>query len=270
MVVDFHTHIFPEAIAERTIRALEARSGMRAYTDGTLDGLLAAMQANGIDLSVILPVVTKPSQWESVNTFAQKVNERYAGKLLSFGGIHPDSPDYKRELDGIKARGLCGIKLHPDYQGVMIDDERYLRIIAYADELGLIVITHAGVDIGLPEPVHCPPERLRRVLREVKPKRFVAAHYGGWRQWEAVYEQLAGEDVYLDTSCTAGHLEPELFLRILKKHDENKILFATDSPWGDGGRGIAALKQLDLPETVLEKILSGNAKRLLQWKEQEK
>ena len=124
MVIDFHTHIFPETIAATTISALETKAGMKAATDGTINGLLTSMDKAQVNTSVILPVVTKPAQFESVNAFAVKVNENYNGRLISFGGIHPDSDDYKAELDRIKALGLKGVKIHPDYQGVMIDDAR--------------------------------------------------------------------------------------------------------------------------------------------------
>ena len=58
----------------------------------------------------------------------------------------------------------------------MIDDVRYMNIIEYASELGLVVITHAGVDIGLPEPVYCPPEArlsLPPWLKEIGREAFV-------------------------------------------------------------------------------------------------
>lgn len=263
MVIDFHTHIFPEKIAARTIELLEAKGGLKAATDGTLAGLLASMEASGVDLSVVLPVATKPSQFESIQTFAKSVNDRYAGKLISFGGIHPDTEDYKKEIDTICEMGLVGIKLHPDYQGVMIDDERYVRIIRYADEKGLIILAHAGVDIGMPEPVHCPPEKMRKVLDLVKPKKMVLAHYGGWRQWDEVYEYLAGENVWLDTAFTQDYISKEQFLRIYEKHDKSKILFATDSPWSDMAEGIKWIRSLGLPGQETEAILSGNARGLL-------
>ena len=122
MIIDFHTHIFPDKIAVKTIEHLEKVGGVKAATDGTLKGLLTSMEQCGVDLSVILPVATKPTQFENIQSFAKSVNEQYAGRLISFGGIHPDCEDYKKELDTIKAMGLIGIKLHPDYQGVMIDD----------------------------------------------------------------------------------------------------------------------------------------------------
>lgn len=263
MIIDFHTHIFPDKIAESTIRSLEERAGLTASTNGTLSGLLASMETAGVDMSVILPVVTKPSQFETVNTFAASVNEQYEGKLLSFGGIHPDTEDYKKELDRIKELGLKGIKLHPDYQGVMIDDIRYMNIIEYADALGLIIITHAGIDIGLPDPVHCPPDKMRKVIDTLHPKKMVVAHYGGWNQWEEVYEYLAGENLYLDTAFTFDYIKEDMFYKILEKHGSDKVLFATDCPWGYQKKDVESLKKMNLTDEVKNEILYKNAMNLL-------
>lgn len=263
MIIDFHTHIFPDGIASKTIPFLEQRSGVKANTDGMLKGLLRAMEQSGVDLSVVHPVVTKPSQFDSVNTFAKYVNDTCEGKLISFGGIHPDCEDYKAKLDDIKSLGLPGIKLHPDYQGVFIDDARYMKIIEYADELGLMILTHAGVDIGLPEPVHCPPDRMRKVLDVIRPKKMIVAHMGGWSQWEQVCEYLAGENIYLDTAFCFDYISQEMFCKIWEKHDKDKILFATDSPWGEAGKTIAQLKAMPLSEEEVEDILANNAKKLL-------
>lgn len=263
MVIDFHTHVFPEDIAARTIAELEGKAGIRAAADGTVEGLLEAMENTGVDLSLVMPVVTRPQQFDRVNYFAAHLNAQYGGRLLSFGGIHPDCEDYKGKLDRIKDMGMCGIKIHPDYQGVMIDDVRYMNIIEYADSLGMIILTHAGMDIGLPEPIHCPPDRMRRVLDTLKPAKMVAGHYGGWNQWEEVYEYLAGENVYLDTAFAFGYIDQDLFLKILKKHDRDKVLFATDAPWQDTKQYIDTVKALPLEEGHIEDILCNNAKKLL-------
>jgi len=263
MVVDFHTHIFPDKIAARSIEHLENASGITAATNGTLQGLLDSMEKNKVDLSVILPVVTKPSQFESVNLFAAEVNEKYKGKLISFGGIHPDSMDYKTELNRIKELGLPGIKLHPDYQGVMIDDERYMRIIEYADSLGLMIMVHAGIDIGLPNPVHCPPDKAAKVIDTIKPDKMILAHLGGWKQWEDVYQLLVGKHVYFDTSFTFDYIEQNLFLKIVEKHGWEKVLFATDSPWSDAKKAVEIVRNLPMEQKAIEDILSGNAIKLL-------
>lgn len=266
MIIDFHTHIFPEKIAGKTIESLENLSGIKASTNGTLEGLLASMEHTGVDMSVIMPVATKPSQMESINIYAKEICEKYPGRLISFGGIHPDTPDYKKELEHIKELGLKGIKIHPDYQHVMIDDIRFMNIIEYADKLGLIILTHAGIDIGLPEPVHCPPDKMRKVIDKIGPRKLIVAHYGGWKQWQEMYDCLAGEDVYLDTAFTFDYIEKEMFLKILEKHGEDKILFATDSPWSHASRDIAAVNALPIDESIKQKIFSENAKKLLDIK----
>lgn len=273
MIVDFHTHIFPDKIAGKTIEALGTLAGVQAATDGTLNGLLESMEKTGIDRSIIMPVVTKPEQFDSVNTFAKKINDTYNGKLLSFGGIHPDNENYKEKLDYIKALGLPGIKIHPDYQKVMIDDIRYMRIMEYANELGLIILTHAGIDIGLPKPVHCPPDKMRKVLDAIKPEKMVLAHLGGWKQWDMVCELLAGENVYLDTAFLFGvqekqewvdYIEQDMLIKVLNKHAADKILFATDSPWSDAGAGMEYVRNLPIKEETKTRILGENAKRLLE------
>ena len=265
MIIDFHTHIFPDKIAEKTIAHLSQVGGIKPATDGTLDGLQQSMKKTGVDLSVILPVVTKPEQFENVNLFAKKLNDSNQC-VLSFGGIHPDCEDYKDKLDYIKELGLPGIKIHPDYQGVMIDDKRFMNIIEYADALGFIIVTHAGIDIGLPEPVHCPPDKMRTVYEKIKPKKLVLAHYGGWKQWETVYDCLAGTDMYFDTAFTFDFIEREWFDKILHKHGPEKILFATDSPWSDAKKGIEYINKLDISIQEKNMILHENAQKLLNLK----
>ncbi len=266
MIVDFHTHIFPEKIAASTIKKLETIASVKAFTDGREESLTASMEEAGVDLSVVLPVVTKPEQFETINQFAVQINKKYQDKkrrLLSFGGIHPDTPDYKKELRMIKELGLAGIKLHPDYQNTYMDDLKYMRILGYASELGLITVVHAGVDIGFPDHVRCTPKRIRRVIDKVHPENFVLAHYGSFGLWEEAEELLSREDVYLDTAYTFGFIEDETFLRILKKHGADKILFATDSPWSGQKESLAHLKKLSISPEDLEKITGQNALRLL-------
>lgn len=266
MIVDFHTHIFPDQIAQRTIEKLENIGKVKAFTDGKESSLISSMEEAGVDISVVLPVVTRPEQFNTVNDFALQLNEKYEQKrtrLLSFGGIHPDTLDYKKELRVIKNLGLQGIKLHPDYQNTYFDDIKYMRILDYASELGLVSVVHAGVDIGYPDNVRCTTERIRKVINEVAPQKLVLAHYGGFKQWDEVEEFLTGEDVYLDTAYIFGFIEDSAFIRILEKHGADKVLFATDSPWGGQKEFLQYLSKLSLSKETLDKILGQNAERLL-------
>lgn len=263
MIIDFHTHIFPERIAQRTIQKLEEVGNIKARTNGTLEGLKNSMKENNITISVVLPVVTKPAQFQNVNSYAAEINGKEG--IISFGGIHPDMEDYKEGLEEIKRLGLPGIKLHPDYQDTYVDDPKMVRIIQGATDIGLIVLLHAGLDIGLPDPIHCPPKRIANMLDQIDNEnaKIILAHMGGYDQWDDVEEYIVGKKVWIDTSYTLGMISEEQFDRIVKNHGADRTLFASDLPWGGQKETLERLLRMDFSEEEFERILSGNAKELL-------
>lgn len=277
MIIDFHTHTYPEKIAARTVELLAGRSGTVPHSDGTLEGLEENMQQRHVDMSVVLPVATSPKQYKRINEVAQVENEMFKDThVWSFGGIHPENDNYKEILRDISDKGLKGIKLHPDYQGTFFNDIRYKRIISYASELGLIVVTHAGQDIGLPDIVHCTPAMAEEVLDDVKPDKLVLAHMGGWQMWQDVLDRLCGRNVYLDTAFSYGQIQykegvdhrwklmdSDMFRAIINRHGADKILFGTDSPWSDQSESIADIDGLRLAEDEKRKIMGENAAGLL-------
>ena len=272
LVVDFHTHVFPDAIAAATIKKLESNCAeAKGHTDGRLDSLKRSMQEGGIQYSVVLPVCTSPRQFDSINNFSAKNNDPANG-FVFFGGIHPDCVDVERKLDHIKSLGLKGIKLHPDFQHVFIDDERYVRIIRKCVRLGLYVSIHAGVDIGAPEVVHCPPERAVKMLAEVyrdidvskeERPRVILAHLGGGFMLDETERHLCGKFVYLDLAFTFGWEDDAQILRIIKAHGAERVLFATDSPWSGQKECVEAFKKFPLSDEEKRKIFSGNAVEML-------
>ena len=267
MVIDFHTHVFPDRIAERTISSLAQRGGIKAHSDGTLTGLLSSMKTAGIDLAVNLPPLTSPKQFDSILGFAKELNSMHCDgpRVISFAGIHPEEPDALSRLCEISEAKIVGIKIHPDYQGRFIDDELYVKILCEAKRLGLITVTHAGYDVGFPgQPVRCTPLRILRLLDKIGGyPSLVLAHIGSNDMSKEVLDVLAGEDVYFDTAYTLQDIDRGLFLRILERHGADKVIFATDSPWRNQAEQIKILKGLGLGADTEDKILSKNAKRLL-------
>jgi len=263
MIIDFHTHIFPDNIAEKSIKFLEDECNSKAYTNGTLSALKSSMKKAGIDISVVLPVATKPSQFDSINNFAASITGKEG--IISFGGIHPDTEDIINKLSKIKELGLKGIKLHPDYQKTFIDAPKMIRLIRQAALFDLIIVIHAGLDIGLPDPVHCPPAKTANMLEQIEcdNAKIVLAHMGGYDMWDDVEKYLLGKNVWLDTSYCLGKMPDEQFLRIIRRHGANRILFATDSPWADQKETVDYIQKLGLAENELECIFYKNARALL-------
>ncbi len=259
-MIDFHTHMFPDKIAAKTLDFLSGRCKTAPFTNGTAAGLAQSTEAAGLHCSVALPVVTNPAQFESVNRFAAQYRE---GKILSFGGIHPDNSDYKEKLTYLKNNGFRGIKLHPDYQGTFFNDIRYKRILSFASELGLIVSVHAGFDPGYPDCVHCTPAMAREVIDDVRPEKLILAHMGGFLRWDEVEQELVGRDVWFDTAVVFGKIPDGQFIRICRQHGTDRILFATDSPWSGQKESVEYFQKMDMTEDEKKYIFTENAKKLL-------
>ena len=201
MIIDFHTHTFPEALAERAVSSLAKSARAKNYLNGTMDSLRNSMKDAGVDYSILLPVVTKPTQQREINRLAMEINTHSQETgLISFGGIHPDNEDYRQILRHFAGNGMKGIKLNPIFQKTYLDDIRYLRIIDCACENDLIVLVHAGYDISYPQRAYASAPHIIAVLDQLKPRKLVLAHMGGWLCWRESEENIIGRNVWLDTS----------------------------------------------------------------------
>lgn len=261
MLIDFHTHAFPEKIAARAMSSLShAAGGLRPQTDGTAQSLKAEMAKDGVDLSVVLSIATNPRQQSKVNDFAISLNRDE--KLVAFGSVHPDAPDALAELERMAAAGLKGVKLHPEYQGFYADDEKIKPLYRKISELGLITLFHAGTDIGFPPPYHAMPEHLLGALRWLDTP-VVAAHWGGAGCGSQVLDQLCGENLFFDLSFGYGVISKPVAQQIIDRHGCDRLLFGSDMPWHRPEWELRLIHSLDIGPADREKICYKNASTLL-------
>jgi len=260
MIIDIHTHCFPDNLAPRAIPLLAEKGGISPFTDGTVACLKNSMKKAGIDISVLLPIATKPEQTAGINRWVASVQNE---NIIAFGTIHPDYPDWKSEIEWLKETGIKGVKFHPDYQNFFVDDRKVYPIYEALAEAGMIMIFHAGVDLGYPAPYRCPPCRLRNVLDSFPGSLIIAAHMGGYKYTYQVEKHLVGKDIYFDTSYSFESLGNDGMENLIKHHGADRILFGTDSPWKDQQKEVSNIRSLNLKEDEKEQILGGNAARLL-------
>lgn len=268
MLIDFHTHLFPDKIASRAIESLEngiiethGSLLLKPQTDGTLTGLLRSMDENGVDISIVMPIATSPTQHTSINRFAREITD--GKRIISFGSVHPAQKDWAETLEQIAQEGLKGIKMHPEFQTFFVDEPIIEKIVKKCEELGLWVLFHCGEDYGYKPPFHCTPERLRRLLDKTGCKNIIAAHFGGFSMWEDVDKYLIGTDVYMDTSMISGFLDKDKCRKMLLRHGADKFLFGSDNPWQSPKESLDYLLSLELSAEDIELIKHKNAERIL-------
>jgi len=281
MIIDIHTHTYPDAIAHKAIEKLGKTNDLYAYTDGTLDGLKKSQAQCEVDYSVLLPVVTKPSQTETINIEAAKINETTSEThILSFAGIHPENEDYKAIIKNVAKKGFKGIKLHPMFQATPLDNISYVKIIDEALSYNLKILIHGGADISFIGCDYASPERTRSLVKELgRTDGIIIAHMGGILDWDRVIDTIGGYGLYLDTSSTTctflsyegkkieglfrTPLDNNSFVNIINAFGADHVLFGSDSPWMGQREALDDLYAANLEKSVQDQILGGNAARLL-------
>jgi len=261
MIVDSHTHVFPEKTAKKILPDVSRRANIPCYSDGTTRGLLASMAKAGIHVSVISRIATRAEQVDAVNQWLMQQAQK---GIVPLAAACPDLPPAPSFVMKVKTAGFKGFKLHPDYQNFYVDDRRAYPFYEAVQAEKMPVLFHAGLDRGLPPPVHATPERLRKVHQDFPELIMVAAHMGGEDNYEQTEAYLLGQDIYLDTSFVLREMPLRTLKRFFRRHPIERFLFGSDSPFKDQAEELNFF--LDLPfltQEEKEKIAGRNAAALM-------
>ncbi len=259
-IIDFHTHAFPDSIADRAMSALEQGAGVKAILDGRISSLLASMENSGIDKSVVCSIATKPAQYAPIMEWSMAVR---SDRIIPLPSVHPADPECDSKIRIIKAEGFKGIKLHPYYQDFIIDEDRLLRLYEAVCRENLLVVMHTGYDIAFPRIRRADPAGIANVCAKFPELKLVTTHLGAWEQWPEVESALAGKPVYMEISFSLEYLDSDPVRDIFVKHPKDYILFGSDSPWTDQAKTLSAYRALGLGEDKDRAVLGGNTRRLL-------
>lgn len=259
-IIDFHTHAFPDELAERAMAHLEKEGNVKAHLDGKISSLLESMDRNGIEKSVICSIATKPGQFQSILEWSKSIRTE---RIIPFPSIHPADKDFRERLRIVKEEGFKGIKLHPYYQNFYIDDSFLFLLYEGIIKNDLIAVMHTGYDFAFPRIPMADPEKILKVKERLPELKLVTTHLGSWDDWDNVDKYIIGKEIYMEISFSLEFLSRERARELIMRHPPQFILFGTDSPWTDQGKTLALLKGLELPEEIERAILRENALRLL-------
>ena len=268
MIIDFHTHCFPDALAPRAIASLSATFSTMSINhpqyDGTAAGLRDSMKRNGITRSVVCNIATNAHQTHKVNDFA--ISLAASDDLIPLGSLHPDCEDPEGEINRLQAAGIKGLKIHPDYIMTHFDSPSMYPIYGLCEARGMFLLSHTGYDPISPDLFHAVPDQILHVLSDFPRLKVVAAHMGGLQCEGDVADRLMGkENLWFDTSLIS--FDPDrripLLRRLVKEHGASRLLFATDSPWSHVDEELDCIRRCDLPDDILSRIFCENALSLL-------
>lgn len=259
-IIDIHTHAFPDHLAPRAMRQLEDEASITAVLDGTLSSLRDSMTRAGISVSVVSSIATRPAQFTSIFEWSTQIA---SDSIVPFVSIHPDDPQAIERLRLSAKSGFRGVKLHPFYQEFTVDEDRMSYIYGVIQQLGLVLLLHAGYDIAFERKRIADPVRIVRVLDSFPGLKMIASHMGAWGDWDEACRHLIGRPIYIDTSYVFEFCDKTLIQNMLESHSPDHVLFGTDSPWAAQRGTLQELLSMGLPDDYVEKMLWRNAAGLL-------
>jgi hypothetical protein len=257
VIIDGHTHVYPERVAKKALAG--SVPDLRRYGDGTVAGLTATMMAAGVDRSVCLGVANTPDRVPNANRFAGGLDP---ARFIGFGSVHPGlSPE--ENVASLREHGLLGAKIHPLFQDIRLDDRR-LHATLDAMRGEFVVIVHVGA-AGSDQGERCTPAMLAQLVRDFPGLDLIACHFGGYRRFAEAAEVVCGLPVHLDTSWPPGlaTVDPRRARALIEKHGPDRVVFASDWPMADPAAEIDAVRALGLPDDDTDAVLGGNLARLL-------
>ncbi|HIT53635.1 MAG TPA: amidohydrolase [Candidatus Fimivicinus intestinavium] len=258
MVIDAHAHIFPEKIARKATEHIGQFYGCSMAADGTVANLLRWGDQYGVDRFVVHSVATTVRQVDSINGFIASQVELHPQRLIGFAALHPDSGRIAQQVEQALQMGLTGVKLHPDFQEFYIDEEKAFPIYE-AIEGRMPLLIHTGDS----RTEYSKPWRLARVLERFPKLDVIAAHFGGYSEWENGALSLSLKNVYVDTSSSQFVLTPHQVRELIDIFGADHVLFGTDYPMWNPEEELQKLSLVPMTQQEREWILHGNLERLL-------
>lgn len=259
LIIDAHAHIFPNKIAEKAVAGIGSfYSGLKMHLDGTAETLIRSGNAAGIGKFIVQSVATTPQQVEGINNFIARSVNAYPDRFIGFAAMHPDCPDIEKEIDRAVSLGLKGVKIHPDFQQFNIDDKNAMKIYEII-EGRLPILIHMGDS----RYQWSKPARLIKVLEAFPKLNVVAAHFGGWSEWDDAAKILGGKRLWVDTSSSLYAMSPERARELIDVYGAENVLFGTDYPMWTAEDELEMFDKIALTEKERKMILCENAERLI-------
>ena len=257
-VIDMHTHIFPEKVAEKATVATAEYFDLPEPPNhyGTVGELETVLREAGIDYAMVFSAATSAHQVEHINRYIVSEVEKEP-RFLPCGTLHADYENYKAELRWLRDHGVHGVKIHPEFQHFTLDDARMFLVYEEMEKTDMFLIAHMGdprVDVSGPS--HMLP------IAETFPKlRCIASHLGNWGDWDVKKIRPLAKlpNVYTDISSSFSYVKDKKPLyEILHCYNPTHVFFGSDYPIWCPKKELQKALELDIPGEMLEGILFDN------------
>ena len=239
----------------------------------SLEHLLAGMDVNGIDYAVMHAEYETGDLADRLNKTVSEVVNKHPDRFSGIGTISMENfsiPRALKQADDCADYGMIGLSIQPAFFGMEIGDKRLYPIYAKAQEHNLLIALHTGINYTSHRPMSGEhPLQIDRLCCDFPGLKIVASHAA----WPWVTEMVAVARKHPRVFLEFGGLSPkyiaapgggwEVMHRFMNSVLKEQILYGTDWPVMDHSRTLGEWREMGLRPEVLEGLLGGNAKRLI-------
>ena len=258
---DSHVHIYPDKIAEKASEHVGKFYEIPMKFNGTLATMLENSKKAGVERCLVHSVATTHNQVCKINDFIHETVEASNGMFVGFCTLHPSmtADEIDAEVKRVMSLGLCGIKLHPDCQKFAIDDKHAMEMYEVIDGR-LPILFHAGDK----RYSYSHPSQVKAAAKRFPRQRIIAAHLGGYSEWENAVKELPGtENIWVDESSSLKYLSPEKAKEYILAYGADRVFWGTDYPMWDAVEELERFDRIDLDDAQREMIFWGNLTKFL-------
>ena len=277
MIIDFHTHIFPETIKENRSAYFDGEPAFKLLYDSPRSKIAGAgeivseMDRQGVDRSVVFGF-----PWKRIDTcrmhndYILDAVKQYPLQLTGLCCLDPTHPGAAAEAERCLKAGLSGLGELAFYDSDFTREtlHQMAPLMALCREADLPVLIHTNEPVGHSYPGKSPMTlgKLYRFIRTFPGNKIVLAHWGGGIFFfhlmkKEVKSALA--NVYVDTAASPYLYDADIYRIALEILGPGRVLFGSDYPLLPPERYFAEMRAGGLSPLEIHQISGGCARKLL-------
>jgi hypothetical protein len=276
MILDAHTHVFPEEICRRREDFFADEPAFRLlYADpkSRLVGpeqMVQALADEGVDAAVVSGFPWRRERlWRRQHEVLLEAMHRRPQQIIAFCTVDPLESGAVQEVERCLAQGFRGVGEIAWYAGDPGEDMSFLAPIAeLCQHYRVPLMLHTNDPVGRDYPGKAPVSLagLYRLIRQFPEVTWILAHWGGGLPFYGLLKKEAPEvftRVYFDTAASPYLYRPEIYRLGAELVGPEKILFGSDYPLLPPSRYLKEMAEAGLREDWREMILGENLARIL-------
>lgn len=278
MIIDCHTHIFPDEIRRQRDAYFPGEPGFELlYRDplkskmAGADELIDVMDKQGIDISIVFGFPWQQSETIRLhNNYVMEAVRRFPDRLFGLCCLDPFMKDPVSEIERCLAGGLAGVGELAFYNRGL-DDEvltSLTPVLKFCLEKNLPVMIHTNEPVGHEYPGKAPMtlKQIAGLIKRFPQNRIILAHWGGglfmYNLLKKEMKELL-ENTYFDTAASPFLYDSRIYKIATEMIGVDRILFGSDFPLLKPERYFRELELSGLADEDIAAICGLNAARLL-------